>query len=149
MGQTLTKLRQTTEVRRTAIILVVATQLRIEHLLLMFQRIMKMFPTPFGDGDKPSPQALLHRAQMQRESPCPASATPVRETQEIKSSSLGLLPSRLVVGTTPEFHQSGLVRVKRQTILREPLWQNLKNTFRILLGKRLARPRMLTGKFGV
>ncbi len=70
---------------------------------------------------------------MHRELPRPASCAPVRETQEIEGISLGVHPSRLIVGTTPKFHQAGLLRMKRQTVLREPLRQYLKNTFRVLL----------------
>jgi hypothetical protein len=54
----MTELFQAAKVRSTAVILVVATQFRIEHLLLVFQRRMKVFPAPHGDSKESSPQAL-------------------------------------------------------------------------------------------
>jgi hypothetical protein len=68
------ELLQTAVVRRTAVVLVVASQFRVEHLLLVFQWRVQMFSTPRGDSDQPSPQTFLHRAHMHREFASPARA---------------------------------------------------------------------------
>src|ERR1700674_2819519 len=115
------ELLQTAIVRRTAVVLVVAPQFRVEHLLLGFQWRVQMLSTPRGDSDQPAPQAFLHRAHVHREFASPASGTPVRKAQEVESGGLGLRPFRLTVGTAAEFYQASLLRMKRQTVLRKPL----------------------------
>src|ERR1700694_174265 len=91
-----------------------------------------MLSTPRGDGDEPAPQAFLHRAHLHREFACPASSSPVREAQEVESGGLHLRPFRLIVGTAAKFHQAGLLRMERQTVLRKPLRQNFEYPLRIL-----------------
>src|SRR6266702_4156192 len=115
------ELPQTTMVGRATVVLVVASQFRVEHPLLVFQRVVAMPLAPVGDRFEPSPQALLHRAHVHRELTMPASGTPVRKPQEVEGGGLGLQPLRLMMGMTPKFNQARLLRMKRQPVLREPL----------------------------
>ena len=75
------ELLQAAIVRTTAVVLVVTSQFRVEHLLLVCQWRMHMPSTPCGDGEQPAPQALLHRAHMHREFASPARGTPVRKVR--------------------------------------------------------------------
>ena len=54
-------------VRGSSIVLVVASQLRAEDRSLRFQPIVTMLATPYIKRFERSPQALLHRLQMDRE----------------------------------------------------------------------------------
>jgi hypothetical protein len=67
--------------------------------LLLIQRRMQMLPTPCGNGNQPSPQALLHRAHLHRESPSPASTTPVRKAQKVERRGLVRPPCRICIGS--------------------------------------------------
>ena len=51
--------------RRTAVVLVVAPQFRVEHLLLVFQWRVQMFSTPCGDSEEPAPRDLAAEGQIQ------------------------------------------------------------------------------------
>ena len=55
------------------------------------------------------------------ELPVPAGGSPVRQPQEVEGGGLGLQPFRLIMGTAPKFNQAGLLRMKHQPVLREPL----------------------------
>src|SRR5437773_1177199 len=134
------ELLQTAIVRRTTVVLIVAPQFRVEHLLLGFQWRVQMFSTPCGDGEQPAPQALLHRAHMHCEFASPASSSPVREAQEVERGGLGLRPFRLIVGTAAKLHQASLLRMERQAVLRKPLRQNLEYSLRILFELEAQQP---------
>src|SRR6516162_9543257 len=69
------ELPQAAEVRGPSVVLVVAAKFRIEGGLLPVHVVVAMGSAPFGDPFQGSPQALLHRLDMNRELPSPATRT--------------------------------------------------------------------------
>ena len=76
---------------------------------------MPMRPTPLGDRIKRSPQALLHRLDVDREFTSTALGAQIRKTEQVERVQLGPLPSRPPVGGTPELDQARLLRVARRS----------------------------------
>src|SRR5262249_509064 len=68
-------LPQAAEVRGPSVVLVVAAEFRVEGGLLPVHVVVAMGSAPFGDPFQGSPQALLHRLDMNRKLPSPATRT--------------------------------------------------------------------------
>jgi hypothetical protein len=115
------ELPQTAVVRGSAVVLVVASQLRVEGPGLLRHVTVSMLPTPFGNSREAAPQALLHRPDVERELPAQTSAAQVREAEDVEGICLGPIPFRLLEGRAPEVHQARLLRMERQPELRKPL----------------------------
>src|SRR5258708_6059906 len=115
------ELPETTVVRRSAVILVVAAELGVQGLLLLVHRIVPMLLAPFGDRLQPPAEPLADRPHVYCELPFSATGADVREAEEIKGCRFLSLSPRVPFGVPPKFHQPCLLRVQCQTISREPL----------------------------
>ena len=115
------ELPQAAVVRRAAVILVVASHLRVEGFLLLGHIVMSMRSAPIGDSLEAAPQALLHRLDVDRELPLPAPRAFMREAEEVEGVGFGPLQFRLRKRGAPEFHQACLFWMERQPVLRKPL----------------------------
>ena len=73
---------------RASVVLIVATKLPIEGFLLLLNRIMPMLPAPLRHSLQTAPEALAHRAHMNREFPPLGSRTDMRESEKIESRRL-------------------------------------------------------------
>ena len=127
------ELQKTPEIRRAPVVLVVTLQFPIESLLLLLNRIMPMLLAPGRYIQKTAPETLPHRSYVDRKLPLPASFADMRESKKVESRRL--LPARLLrlrQGLSPERHQSCLVRMELQTVLRKSLGQHIHDPLRIL-----------------
>jgi hypothetical protein len=77
--------------------------------MLLGHVIMSMPTAPFTDSLEAAPKALLHRLDMNRELPLPASRTLIREAEEVEGCGLGPIPFGLLEGRAPEMHQARLL----------------------------------------
>jgi hypothetical protein len=87
------ELPETSVVRGSPVVLVVALQFPVEGFLLLLHRIMPMLLAPGRYLHKTAPETLSHRSHVNREFPLPASFTDMREPKKIESCRL--LPTRL------------------------------------------------------
>src|SRR5215472_12369450 len=118
---------------RTAVVLVMAPKFPVQRFLLLIDRIMPMFATPFHHRLQAAAEPLAHRTYMNRELSLPASLTDVREAEKIECR--GLRPTRFLgpsQGFSPEFHQPGLVRMQRQPVLLKSLPQHVEHFLGVL-----------------
>src|SRR5215467_8304100 len=69
------ELPQAAEVRGASVVLVVAAEFRIEGGVLPVHVVVAMGSAPFGDPFQGPPKALLHRLDMNRKLPSPATRT--------------------------------------------------------------------------
>jgi hypothetical protein len=115
------ELPQTAIVGGTAIVLVVTSEFRVEHDLLLVHGVVSMYAAPFSDPFEGPPQALFHRLDMNRELPSPATHTLMGEAEEIEGLSLRPRPARSRQGLTPELHESRLLRMEGQSVPCESL----------------------------
>ncbi len=113
------ELPEASSVRRTSVILVVASELGIEGLLLLVRRLMAVLPAPFGYSRQAPSETLLHRLRIHHELPSSAACADVRKTEEIERGWVLPLPLRMFLRVPPKVHS--LLRVERQTIFYEPL----------------------------
>lgn len=67
------ELPNTTVVRGSPVILIVAAQLAVENFLLFLHRIMPMLPTPGRNLREATSKSFPHRPQVNGEFPIPAS----------------------------------------------------------------------------
>ena len=110
-----------------------AAKLPVEGLTLVLDRIVPVLLTPAGEGFQAPPEPLPHRPDVDREVPPTASLADMREAQEVERGRfLPPFPFRSRQGFPPELNQSSLVRVKSQSVLREPLGQHLQDFLRLL-----------------
>jgi len=116
------ELQKALRVGRAAVVLVVASGLGVEGLLLFVHRCMSVHLAPFGDRREAPAEPLAHRSHMYRELPAPAACANVRQTEKVEGAGFLLtLPFRAFLGVTPKFQQPRLLRVKRQTVFCESL----------------------------
>ena len=116
------ELQKTLSVRRSAVVLVVASELGVEGLLLLVHRRMSVPLAPFGDRREAPAEPLAHRSHMHCELPSPAACANVRQTEKVKGAGFLLaLLLRTLLSVTPKFQQPRLLRVKCQTVFCEPL----------------------------
>jgi hypothetical protein len=108
-------------VRRTSVILVVASELGGEGLQLLVHRLMAVLLAPFGYCRQAPSESLLHRLRIHHELPSPAACTDVREAEEIERGWFLPLPLRVFLRVSPKVHQPCLLRVERQTVFCKPL----------------------------
>src|SRR5260370_29692659 len=127
------ELPETTVVRRSAVILVVAAELDVQGFQLLVHRIVPMFLTPFGDRLQPPAEPFADRPHVYCELPFPATGTDVREAEEIEGGRFLSLSPRVPFGVPPKFHQPCLLLVQCQTVPREPLRSDTHYLFRVLL----------------
>ena len=71
-------------VRRTSVMLVVASELGIEGLQLLVHRLTAVLTAPFGYCRQAPSETLLHRLRLHHELPSSAACTDVREAKEIE-----------------------------------------------------------------
>ena len=76
-------LPQSAEVRRTPVVLVMPSQLPIEGLALVLDRIMSVLPAPGSHCFQASLEPLSHGPNMNREVSSPAPLTDMRETEDM------------------------------------------------------------------
>ncbi|HXM93298.1 MAG TPA: hypothetical protein VOA64_03440 [Candidatus Dormibacteraeota bacterium] len=88
-------------VRRTSVILVVASELGIEGLLLLVHRLMAVLLAPFGYCRQAPSETLLHRPHIHHELPSPAACADVREAEEIERGWFLPLPLRMFLRVSP------------------------------------------------
>jgi hypothetical protein len=89
-------------VRRSAIVLVVASELGVESLLLLIHRCVSVFLAPFGDRREAPAEPLAHRPHMHGELPSPAVCANVREAEEVEGAGfLDPLPLRALLCVAP------------------------------------------------
>ena len=79
---------ETAGICRASVVLIVASKLPVESLLLLLNRIMPMRPAPLRHSLETAPQPLPHRTNMNREFPSHSSRTEVRESKKIESGRL-------------------------------------------------------------
>ena len=92
-----------------------------------------MFLAPSRNRLQAASQSLAHRPNVDREFSPPTAVADMREAQKIESHRLPFtLLLRLDQDCPPKCDQPGLLRVKRQAVLREPLGQHRQNSLRIL-----------------
>ena len=84
----LIELPNTAGIRRASVILIVASKLPVERVLLLLNRIMPMLPAPHRHCLKAAPEPLPHRVNMNREFPPPGSLADMRESKKIESCRL-------------------------------------------------------------
>jgi len=108
-------------VRRTSVILVVASEFGVEGLQLLAHRLMAVLLAPSGYCHQAPSETLLHRLRIHHELPSPAACTDVREAEEIERGWFLPLPLRMFLRVSPKVHQPGLLRVERQTVFCEPV----------------------------
>jgi len=111
------ELQKALRVCRSAVILVVASELGVEGLLLLVHRCMSMPLAPFGNRREAPAEPLTHRSHMHCELPSPTACANVRQAKEVEGAGFLLaLPLRAFLGVTPKFQQPRLLRVKHQTV---------------------------------
>ena len=116
------ELQKALRVRRSAVVLVVASELGVEGLLLLVHWCMSVLLAPFGDRCEAPAEPLAHRSHMHCELPSPAACANVRQTEKVEGAGFLLaLLLRAFLGVAPKFQQPRLLRVKRQTVFCEPL----------------------------
>ena len=116
------ELQKALRVCRAAVVLVVASELGVEDLLLLVHRCMSVLSAPCGDRREAPAEPLAHRPHMHCELPSPAACANVRPTEKVESAGFLLaLPLPALLGVTPKFQQPRLLRVKCQTVFCEPL----------------------------
>src|SRR5258708_32383313 len=105
-------LPETTVVRRSAVILVVAAELGVQGFQLQVHRLVPMFLTPFSDRLQPPAEAFADRPHVYCELPFPATGADVREAEEIKGGRVLSLSPPVPFGGPPKFHPPGLLPVR-------------------------------------
>ena len=116
------ELPETLRVRGSPVVLVVAPELGIEGFLLLAHRCMSVLLAPCGDRREAPAEPLAHRSHLHGELPSTAARANVRQPEKVEGAGLLLpLPLRTFLCVAPKFHQPCLLRVKRQTVFREPL----------------------------
>src|SRR6516225_3537879 len=97
------ELPETAIVRRASVILVVASELGIQGLLLLIHRVVAVLLAPCGDGMQSSAEPLAHRLPVHCEFPLSAACVNVRQPQEIKRGRFLSLSLRVSRGVPPKF----------------------------------------------
>ena len=116
------ELQKALRVCRASVVLVVASELGVEGLLLLVHRCMSVLLAPRGDGREAPAEPFTHRSHMHGELPSPAACANVRQTEKVEGAGFLLaLLLRTLLGVTPKFQQPRLLRVKCQTVFCEPL----------------------------
>ena len=116
------ELQKVLKVCRSAVVLVVASELGVEGFLLLVHRCMSVLLAPCGDRREAPAEPLAHRSHMHCELPSPAACANVRQTEKVEGAGFLLaLPLRTFLSVTPKFQQPRLLRVKCQTVFCEPL----------------------------
>ena len=116
------ELQKALRVCRSAVVLVVASELGVEGLLLLVHWCMSVLLAPFGDRCEAPAEPLAHRSHMHCELPSPAACANVRQTEKVEGAGFLLaLLLRAFLGVAPKFQQPRLLRVKRQTVSCETL----------------------------
>ena len=116
----------------------VPQQLPLECCPLLANRFMPVSPTPVRDALESPPEAVSRRLLLHH----PVSLAGLRpvmgEPQQVKGAGPGvhiavIRRRQAPPVRSPKVDQPGLFRMKRQTVLRQSLWQHLDDTPRILL----------------
>src|SRR5437588_775201 len=133
MTDLLIELPDTSVVRRSSVILVVTSELGVEGFLLLVHRLVSVLLAPFGDCRQAPFKPFLHRSHVHGELPLSTACAYVREAEDVQSAGFLPLPLRIGLCIPPEFHQSRLLRVERQTVFCEPLRYDLHHPVCVLL----------------
>src|SRR5258708_32039350 len=88
-------LPETTVVRRSAVILVVAAELGVQGFQLHVHRLVPVFPTPFRHRLQPPAQSFADRPHVYCELPFPATGADVPAAEEIKGGRVPSLAARV------------------------------------------------------
>src|SRR5438552_1425191 len=116
------ELEKALRVCRSAVVLVVASELGVEGLLPLVHRGMPVLLAPCGDRRETPPEPLAHRSHMHGELPSPAACANVRQPEEVEGAGFLLsLLLRASLRVTPKSHVPRLVRLKHQTVFCESL----------------------------
>ena len=79
-------------IRRATVVLVVATELRIEDCTLDIHGVVPVLLAPLGYFSQATPETLSHRLDVDREPSPPAFGTNVRKAEEVEGRGLCLPP---------------------------------------------------------
>lgn len=82
------ELQKALGVRRSPIVLVVASEFGVEGFPLLIHRGMSVLLTPFGDRREAPAEPLAHRSHMHCELPSPAAGADVRKAKKIEGVGL-------------------------------------------------------------
>jgi len=80
------ELQKALRVCRAAVVLVVASELGVEGLLLLVHHRMPVLLAPFGDRREAPTEPLAHRPHMHCELPSPAAGANVRQTEKVEGA---------------------------------------------------------------
>src|SRR5437867_9878437 len=127
------ELPQTPEVRRTSVVLIVASEYRVESPALLRDRIVSVALTPRRRPFEAPAQSLPHGPNMDREVPPPAPPTDMGKPEKVKGPRLRPRPRfPLRQRVAPKLQQPCLLGVERQPILLESLPQHCQHFLGIL-----------------
>src|SRR6266508_4825538 len=115
------ELPQTAEVRRAPVVLVVASEYRVEGPPLLHERVMTVALAPRRSPSEAPAQPLPHGPNVEREVPPPATPTNMGKPEKVKGPRLRpplCFPLRQRV--PPKLDQAGLVPVARQPVFLAP-----------------------------
>ena len=85
------ELQKALRVCRSAVVLVVASELGVEGFLLLVHRCMSVLLAPCGDRREAPAESLAYRSHMHCELPSPAACADVRQTEKVEGAGF-LLP---------------------------------------------------------
>src|SRR4051812_48409037 len=108
------ELPQTSVVRGTAIVLVVAAEFRVQDSLLLLHGVMAVDAAPVRDAFERPAQALVHRLDVDRELPSSGTRTLVREPEEVEGAGFCSHPVRALQSLTPEIDEARFLRMEGQ-----------------------------------
>ena len=94
------ELQKALRVCRASVVLVVASELGVEGLLLLIHRRMSVLLAPFADRREAPAEPLAHRSHMHGELPSPAACAYVRQTEKVEGAGF-LLALRAFLGVGP------------------------------------------------